>query len=258
MPEDLTEHAARNQAAWAKEAPSYVPGAERNWATDEITWGILDVPGGGAPDARRRRREGRGRARLRDRVRLGVARAARRAGRRRRPDRGAARDRPARCRPEHGLEFPLVHASAEDVPLPDASFDLAVSEYGASIWCDPDLWIAEAARLLRPGGELVFLVNGTFLMLTSPDVDPVQPAGTELLRPYFGMRRFEWVDDDVDRLPPRLRRLDPRARRRTASRSSGWSSCGNPGRDAAGTTCSPPEWAERWPAEEMWKARKVA
>ena len=101
-----------------------------------------------------------------------------------------------RMQAEHGLEFPLVHASAEDVPLPDASFDLAVSEYGASIWCDPDLWIAEAARLLRPGGELVFLVNGTFLMLTSPDAEPVEPAGTELLRPYFGMRRFEWVDDD--------------------------------------------------------------
>ena len=39
-----------------------------------------------------------------------------------------------------------------DVPLPDASFDLAVSEYGASLWADPYKWIPEAARLLRPGG----------------------------------------------------------------------------------------------------------
>ena len=81
------------------------------------------------------------------------------------------------------------------MPLPDESFDLVVSEYGASIWGDPYLWIAEAARLLRPGGELVFLVNGTVLMLCSPDAEPVEPAGTELLRPYFGMHRFEWVDD---------------------------------------------------------------
>ena len=36
-----------------------------------------------------------------------------------------------------GLEFPLLEADAENVPLPDASFDLALSEYGASIWCDP-------------------------------------------------------------------------------------------------------------------------
>ena len=45
MPEErLTEHAAANRESWAKEAASYVAGAERNWATDEITWGILDVP----------------------------------------------------------------------------------------------------------------------------------------------------------------------------------------------------------------------
>ena len=45
MPEDgLTEHAAANRESWAKEAASYVAGAERNWATEDITWGILDVP----------------------------------------------------------------------------------------------------------------------------------------------------------------------------------------------------------------------
>ena len=162
-----------------------------------------------------------------------------------------------RMQAEHGLEFPLVHASAEDVPLPDASFDLAVSEYGASIWCDPGLWIAEAARLLRPGGELVFLVNGTFLMLTSPDVDPVQPAGTELLRPYFGMWRFEWVDDpSVDfhlGYGDWIRVLTSHGfevERLVELR--------NPGQDSGRYDMFTAEWAERWPAEEMWKARKVA
>src|SRR5260221_401716 len=52
-----------------------------------------------------------------------------------------------------------------------------------------------ASGSVPPGGELVFLVNGTILMLCSPDTDPVEPAGTELLRPYFGMKRFEWVED---------------------------------------------------------------
>ena len=46
-----------------------------------------------------------------------------------------------RLQREFGLEFPLVHGNAEDVPAPDASFDLAISEYGASIWCDPYRWI---------------------------------------------------------------------------------------------------------------------
>jgi protein-L-isoaspartate O-methyltransferase len=42
--EGLTPHAATNREAWAKEAASYVAGAERNWATEEIAWGILKVP----------------------------------------------------------------------------------------------------------------------------------------------------------------------------------------------------------------------
>ena len=94
-----------------------------------------------------------------------------------------------------GLRFPLVHASAEQVPFADASFDLAISEYGASIWCDPYAWIPEAARLLRPGGQLIFLVNSVLLMLTVPDAED-QPATDRLLRPYFGMHRFEWPDDE--------------------------------------------------------------
>src|SRR5437870_7406590 len=94
---------------------------------------------------------------------------------------------------EYGPEFPLMQASAEDVPLPDASFDIAFSEYGASIWCDPPLWIAEASRLLRPGGLLAFLVNGTLLMLCAPDDESA--AGERLLRDYFRIRRFEWAGD---------------------------------------------------------------
>ena len=37
-----------------------------------------------------------------------------------------------------GIELPLVEAAAESVPLPDASSDLAVSEYGASLWAVPE------------------------------------------------------------------------------------------------------------------------
>ena len=61
---------------------------------------------------------------------------------------------------------------AEAVPLPDASFDLAISEYGASIWCDPYRWIPEAARLLRPGGVLVFLANA-WIFCAHGDTSPM-------------------------------------------------------------------------------------
>ena len=42
---------------------------------------------------------------------------------------------------EHGVLFPLIHGIAEAVPYPDASFDMAISEYGVAIWADPYLWI---------------------------------------------------------------------------------------------------------------------
>ena len=52
----------------------------------------------------------------------------------------------------------------------------------------------EAARLLRPGGELVFMVNGTFLMLCIRNAQTGGKAGGHLVRDYFGMHRFDWPD----------------------------------------------------------------
>jgi SAM-dependent methyltransferase len=141
------------------------------------------------------------------------------------------------------------------VPLPDASFDLAISEYGAAIWADPHRWIPEAARLLRPGGQLVFLVNGTLLMLCVPDLEADGVAGDRLRRDYFGMHRFDWPDTDgvefhlgygdMIRLlrasgfeVEDLVELRPPS---DASNDFGYV-------DAA--------WARRWPSEEVWKARK--
>jgi SAM-dependent methyltransferase len=255
VPEGLTEHAARNRESWAKEAASYVAGAERNWAADEITWGILDVPESELGVL--------GDVAGKDVVELGCGTAYVSAWLARRGARVVGVDlteeqlaTARRMQEEHGLEFPLVHASAEEVPLPDASFDLAVSEYGASIWCDPDLWIAEASRLLRPGGELVFLVNGTILMLCMPDTDPVEPAGTELLRPYFGMRRFEWEGDDA--IDFHLGYGDwIRVLGAHGFEVEALVELRNPGHDAGRYGLFTAEWAERWPAEEIWKARKT-
>jgi ubiquinone/menaquinone biosynthesis C-methylase UbiE len=51
---------------------------------------------------------------------------------------------------EFALHFPLVHADAERAPFADESFDFAISQYGAAIWCDPYRWIPEVSRILRP------------------------------------------------------------------------------------------------------------
>jgi len=82
-----------------------------------------------------------------------------------------------RLQRQHGLEFPLIHGDAEAVPCRDGAFDLAISEYGACLWANPDRWLPEAARLLRPGGELIFLVNSSLLTLCVPAEDEL-PAPT--------------------------------------------------------------------------------
>ena len=42
-----------------------------------------------------------------------------------------------RLQDELGLRFPLVQADAERVPLGAGCAGLVISEYGASVWCDP-------------------------------------------------------------------------------------------------------------------------
>src|SRR5215467_5004332 len=156
---------------------------------------------------------------------------------------------------EHGLDFLLLHGNAERVPLPDASFDLALSEYGASLWCDPYRLVPEAARLLRPGGHLIFLKNGTLLTLCLPDDDS---AATERLRrDSFGLHRLEWADTGTVEfaLPVgdwvRLLRangfelLDLMELRAPQGASTRY-------------TFVTSEWAHRWPSEEIWRLRKRA
>jgi SAM-dependent methyltransferase len=155
---------------------------------------------------------------------------------------------------EFELWFPLVRAPAEQVPLRDGAFDLVISEYGAAIWADPYRWIPEAARLLRAGGELVFLGNSTLLMLSVPDEDGL-PATDRLLRSQFGMHRFEWPDDHTVEFHLahgewiRLLRAngfeieDLIELRAPADAHS----------DYPFVTA---EWARRWPCEDVWRARR--
>ena len=123
---------------------------------------------------------------------------------------------------EFGLEFPLIEANAEDVPLPDASFDLVLSEYGASIWCDPYNWIPEAARLLRPGGRLVFLRNSTLVILCCPTDEGPR---TTLQRPQFGTAPALSGPSEGHRVPPAARRVDPAAARERLRDRGAASSC---------------------------------
>ena len=155
-----------------------------------------------------------------------------------------------------GLEFPLHLGNAEATPFDDASFDLAISEYGACIWCDPQRWIPEAARLLRPGGQLIFLVNSTLMMLTMPEADNV-PATDRLLRPLRGMHRMTWPEPsgvEFHLRPGEQIRLLRRSGFEIEDLIEVYAPEGAPTRFPFVTAA----WASRWPSEEIWKARKVS
>jgi SAM-dependent methyltransferase len=151
-----------------------------------------------------------------------------------------------------GLDFPLVHASADAVPLPDASFDVVFCDHGALSWGDPYRVVPEAARLLRPGGLLAFSTTSPLATLCfDPETDLVEPR---LHRDYFGLHRLdddasvnyqlpygEWIRVLVDAGLVVEALLEPR-----------------PAADATSTywDSSELEWARRWPSEAIWKARK--
>jgi SAM-dependent methyltransferase len=250
-----TDHLRRNREVWTRANARYTDGrAEEAWGQSEITWGIWGVPESSVnvlPDVRGR-----------DVIELGCGTAyvgawLKRRGARRvvgvdlTPAQLATAQRLNRSA---GLGLELVEANAEMVPLRDATFDIAISEYGASIWCDQYKWIAEASRLLRSGGELVFLRTSTLAILCSPDVGKVQEA---LQRPQRGMHRIEWEGDDGIEF-----HLGPGDLIRVL-RSNGFEIVDVVEIFASDAATDHPEysyisaeWARRWPSEEIWRARK--
>ncbi|MHB8718062.1 MAG: class I SAM-dependent methyltransferase [Candidatus Dormibacteria bacterium] len=253
--ENLSAHAVLNRAYWNEIAPRWVDPGQRAWAGNEISWGIWRIPEaavGALPTL-----EGR------DVIELGCGTGyvsswlARRGARPVGIDNSPQQLRTARAfQEEFGVDFPLLLGSAESVPRADASFDLAVSEYGASLWCDPAAWIPEAARLLRPGGRLVFLSNSVLLTLCV-GWDDTQPAGTELRIPQFGLYRMQWEDGDV----PSVEFHVPHGEMIRILRQSGFEILALHelrAPEAATSTWSwvTADWARQWPSEEMWVAEK--
>jgi len=153
-----------------------------------------------------------------------------------------------------GLDFPLVCAAAESVPLPDASFDVVVSDWGATAFCDPYSWVPEAARLLRPGGLLAFsgATPLSWLCLNAEG----DGWDARLNRESFGLGRLDQPDGTVEFALPmgewiRLFRAagfaleDLLELRPPEGATSTF-------RDERALA-----WARQWPLEQVWKLRRV-
>ncbi|HYG67927.1 MAG TPA: class I SAM-dependent methyltransferase [Anaeromyxobacteraceae bacterium] len=156
---------------------------------------------------------------------------------------------------EAGVAVALVHASADETGLPDASFDLVFCDHGAMSFTDPYRVIPEVARLLRPGGRLVFNASTPFLQLCREASS--QRLGTELLGAYFGLHRVHAPGEAVEFALPYGEWI--RLFRRNGFAIEDLVELCPP--EAATTTYegyAPLEWARRWPAEQVWKVVKRA
>jgi SAM-dependent methyltransferase len=254
---ELPAYVALNRDEWTKANAQYTDAqGERAWAQDEITWGKWSIP----------EREVRVLPELADKevVELGCGTAYWGAWLKRA---GASRvvgvdvtpaqlETARRLNNQYSLGLEFVEANAEETGLPGESFDLAFSEYGASIWCDPTKWIAEAARLLRPGGELVFMRGTTLQMLCSPD-DLDGKVGEQLVRPQKGLFRLEWYDDDpgVEFHPPtsEMFRILSESGFELLDFRELYAPVDAVDHEYYDTV--PAAWAKRWPDEEIWRLR---
>lgn len=161
-----------------------------------------------------------------------------------------------RLQDEFDLRFPLIQGDAERVPLGAACADLVISEYGASTWCDPYRWIPEAARLLRPGGQLVFMAQSTLAHMCMPEHGP---ATDRLVRDLPGLHRV--VRRGTSGAEYRLFTLPHGEWIRLMTRSGLMLEELIEVQVPPGATNNdfpeiPDEWVRHWPAEEVWFARR--
>ena len=243
----------RNRALWTQVNADFTDAdALRAWTAESITWGLFNIPEddlGVLGDV----------AGL-DVVELGCGTAYFAAWLARRGARPVGVDvTPAqlatarRCQQQLDLFFWLVEASADAVPLRGGLFDLVISEYGASLWCDPARWVPEAARLLKPGGRLVFLTNSVLATLTVPLASGF--AGQRLLRSQRDIYRTAWPGGGIEYHPSHGEWV--RILRHNGFEVQALHELYAPA--DAGThqyyEIVTQEWAQRWPAEDLWQAR---
>ena len=150
--------------------------------------------------------------------------------------------------------LPLVQASGEQLPFGDGVFDVVFCDHGALSFCDPDVSVAECARVLRPGGALTFCCTHPLLYLTWDDAREQQTRKlqidySELGRMPLAEGTIDWVLTAADWI--------------RVLRGNGFEInnlvelCAGAGAVTTYSDFAPPKWARRWPAEWIWTARRA-
>ncbi|MFM8238355.1 MAG: class I SAM-dependent methyltransferase [Actinomycetota bacterium] len=152
-------------------------------------------------------------------------------------------------------DLPLVLGDGEHLPFAAGSFAAVLSDHGALSFCEPAVIAAECARVLEPGGILAFCVTHPLLVLTWDEAHGKQ---TRKLRTDFAaLGRMDWDGEGtIDWAIPAGEWI-----RVLTGAGFGIEACTElVARADAETTYpefAPPKWARRWPAEWVWRARRV-
>lgn len=252
------DHVTANRDIWNADAPNWVTRGAAMWHRADPVWGCWDNPEaevGMLPG------DMAGRAAVELGCGTGYVSAwmARRGATVTAIDISAKQLATARAlNAEDGLAITFAEGNAEATGLPGGAFDFAISEYGASIWCPAEAFLAEAARLLRPGGALVFLGNHPLSLICSPLSGA--PAERALHRPYRGMWGADWREVEIEPTGVCFNLT-----------MQGWMEAftkagfaveryrelyAGPGAEGV-IGAIPAEWAKDYPVEQVWWLRKM-
>lgn len=254
----LPEHVEENRRYWNGMADQWVAAGERSWASDQPYWGIWHLP---EAELRLLPEDMSGmRA-----IELGCGTGCVSSWMARRGAEVVGIDisgeqlaTARRLAAQHGVALTFLEGSAEGVLEPDATFDFAISEYGAAIWCDPHVWVREAARLLKSGGRLVFLGSHPLAAVcASADGESVDER---LHRPWFDLHRLDWRDSAID--PGGIEFNLPFSAWLGLFADAGFGVEGylelQAPPDAEGQKfMAPASWAKQFPSEQVWKLRRL-
>lgn len=155
---------------------------------------------------------------------------------------------------EAGIRVALVQASAERTPFANASFDVVFCDHGAMSFARPECTVAEASRLLRPGGLLAFCMSTPLRDICWDEA--AEAVVPRLHQAYFDLGRIDEEGSVQFQLPfgdwiRLFRRHSLRVEDLIEIR---------PPADAQTTyeDYVPLDWARSWPSDHIWKLIREA
>ena len=254
MSDALPEHVRRNRLAWDRLAADYAEAGRRGWAEDEMSWGVWGVP-------ERELRMLPPVAGL-DVIDLGCGTGYKSAWLARQGPASSASTTPSvssRPRAPCSVSTAWIFRSFTAMPRQCRCPTRASTS--------PSPSTAPASGATRTGGcrrRRVCCARAATWCFSRPDCcascttpDDAEAAGERLVRSYFGLHRIEWSDDgSVEFDLPHgewirlFRATGFTVERLVELRAPAGASSGR-------WTFVTPEWARRWPSEEIWHARKA-